>query len=85
MSVEKKLAELKLTLPQSAPSKGIYRKCLAVGGLLYVSGHISVKNDGSYLTGKLGKDISEDDAKIAARQSASAKREPVSPLSPATP
>ena len=68
MSVEKKLAELKLALPQSAPSKGIYKKCLAVGGLLYVSGHVSINSDGSLIKGKLGKDISDDEGKAAARQ-----------------
>jgi hypothetical protein len=49
MSVEKKLAELNLTLPVSAPSKGIYKKCLVVGDLLYVSGHVSINSDGSLI------------------------------------
>jgi len=70
MKIEEKLSALGLTLPLLPTSKGIYKRCLQIDKLLYVSGHISVKNDGSYLTGKLGKDISEDDAKIAARQSA---------------
>jgi enamine deaminase RidA (YjgF/YER057c/UK114 family) len=68
MSVEKKLAELNLALPQSAPSKGIYKKCLVVGNLLYISGHVSINSDGSLIKGKLGKDISEDEGKAAARQ-----------------
>jgi enamine deaminase RidA (YjgF/YER057c/UK114 family) len=68
MSIEKRLAELNLALPQSAPSKGIYKKCLVVGDLLYVSGHVSINNDGSLIKGKLGKDISDDEGKAAARQ-----------------
>ena len=68
MSVEKKLAELNLTLPVSAVSKGIYKKCLIVGDLLYVSGHVSLNSDGSMIKGKLGKDISDEDGKAAARQ-----------------
>src|SRR4029079_8074485 len=68
MSVEKKLAELNLTLPQSAPSKGIYKKCLVVGNLVYVSGHVSINSDGSLIEGKLGKDISDEEGKAAARQ-----------------
>ena len=68
MSIEKRLAELNLALPQSAPSKGIYKKCLVVGDLLYVSGHVSINNDGSLIKGKLGKDISDEDGKVAARQ-----------------
>src|SRR4030095_1294018 len=68
MPVEKKLAELGLSLPVLPPSKGIYKKCLAVGNLLYVSGHVSVENDGSFITGKIGKDLSDDEGKSAARQ-----------------
>ena len=68
MSVEKKLAELNLTLPQIAPSKGIYKKCLVVGNLVYVSGHVSINSDGSLIEGKLGKDISDEEGKAAARQ-----------------
>ena len=68
MPIEKKLAELNLTLPQSSPSKGIYKKCLVVGTLLYVSGHVSINSDGSLIKGKLGKDISDDEGKAAARQ-----------------
>ena len=68
MSVEKKLAELNLTFPQSAPSKGIYKKCLVVGNVVYVSGHVSINSDGSLIKGKLGKDISDEEGKTAARQ-----------------
>lgn len=49
-------------------SKGIYKSCLEVGKLLYVSGHISVNTDGSYITGKLGRDLDEAQGRIAARQ-----------------
>jgi len=68
MSVEKKLAELNLSFPQSAPSKGIYKKCLVLDNLLYVSGHVALNSDGSLIKGKLGKDISDEDGKVAARQ-----------------
>jgi Putative translation initiation inhibitor, yjgF family len=68
MSVEKKLSELNLSLPILPTSKGIYKRCLEVGNLLYVSGHVSIKNDGSSITGKVGKDLSDDEGKAAARQ-----------------
>src|SRR5215472_9433184 len=68
MSVEKKLSELNFSLPVLPSSKGVYKKCLIVDKLLYVSGHVSVDNDGTYIKGKLGKDISDDQGKIAARQ-----------------
>jgi enamine deaminase RidA (YjgF/YER057c/UK114 family) len=69
MSIEKKLADLNLSLPAVSPSKGIYKRCVVVKNLLYVSGHVSVKDDGTTLKGKLGKDLSDDEGKIAARQS----------------
>jgi enamine deaminase RidA (YjgF/YER057c/UK114 family) len=68
MSVEQKLAALHLSLPELPSSKGIYKKCLVVGNLLYVSGHVSVKDNGDYIKGKLGKDISDENGKMAARQ-----------------
>ena len=68
MIIEEKLSALGLSLPALPASKGIYKRCLVTGDHLYVSGHISVNNDGSYLTGKLGKDMSDEDGKLAARQ-----------------
>jgi enamine deaminase RidA (YjgF/YER057c/UK114 family) len=68
MSVEQKLSELNLSLPVLAASKGIYKRCLEVGTLLYVSGHVSINSDGSFITGKVGKDLSDDEGKTAARQ-----------------
>ena len=68
MSVEQKLSELHLSLPVLPASKGIYKRCLEIGNLLYVSGHVSVNADGSSITGKLGKDISDEQGMAAARQ-----------------
>lgn len=67
-TIAEKLAEKKLTLPNLPLSKGLYKRCLQVGNLLYVSGHISVQADGSPIIGKAGLDMSDDAAKAAARQ-----------------
>ena len=67
-SVEEKLKELGYELPTLPASKGIYKRCLIDGKSLYVSGHISVNTDGSSITGKLGKDLNEEQGKAAARQ-----------------
>ena len=56
------------TLPVLPASKGLYKRCLEVGNLLFVSGHISVNSDGSAIKGKAGLDITDEDAKAAARQ-----------------
>lgn len=68
MTVEQKLQELGYALPVLPPSKGIYKKLLVDGNHVYVSGHVSVNTDGTYITGKLGKDLDEEAGKIAARQ-----------------
>ena len=67
-TVEEKLKELGYELPTLPASKGIYKRCLIDGKNLYVSGHISVNTDGSSITGKLGKDLDEEQGKAAARQ-----------------
>lgn len=67
-TVEEKLKELGLELPTLPTSKGIYKRCLIDGKNIYVSGHISVNTDGSSITGKLGKELDEEQGKAAARQ-----------------
>src|SRR5690349_86745 len=66
--IEQKVDSMGLAFPETKPSKGIYKSCLTVGTLVYVSGHVSMKTDGSYINGKLGKDLSEDEGKAAAMQ-----------------
>ena len=67
-SIEEKLKELGYELPTLPASKGIYKRCLIDGKNLYVSGHISVNTDGSSITGKLGKELNDEQGKVAARQ-----------------
>ncbi len=66
--IEETLKELGFVLPTLPTSKGIYKRCLVDGNHLYVSGHISVNADGSSITGKLGKDLDEEQGRLAARQ-----------------
>lgn len=66
--LEQKLKELGLILPALPASKGIYKRCLEDGNKLYISGHISVNADGSPITGKLGKDLTDEQGKHAAKQ-----------------
>ena len=69
-NIQQKLNELGLGFPPICASKGIYKRCLTVGNLLFVSGHVSVGTDGKFMTGKVGIDVTEDDGKLAARQCA---------------
>lgn len=66
--IEEKIKSLGLELPVVPVSKGVYHSCIEVGNLIYFSGHVSVNTDGSYITGKAGHSISDEEAKIAARQ-----------------
>lgn len=60
-SIEEKLNSLGLSLPSAKPPVGNYIGCKIVGGLLYASGRVSD------LKGEVGTDITEEDAKKAAR------------------
>lgn len=66
--IEQKLNALGLALPVLPVSKGIYKSCVTVGNLVYVSGHVSIQTDGSLISGKLGKDLDEEQGQAAARQ-----------------
>jgi enamine deaminase RidA (YjgF/YER057c/UK114 family) len=67
-TIEQKLTGLGLSLPEIPPSKGVYKSTLLVGNLLYVSGHVSINTDGSYITGKVGAEVDDSEAKRAALQ-----------------
>lgn len=57
-----------LQLPPAPSPSGVYKPCLRVGNLLYVSGHGPVQQDGSLIKGRVGLDMDRDAAKVAARQ-----------------
>ena len=67
-NIDQKLESLGLSLPTPKPSVGIYKSCLTIGSMVYVSGHVSMNTDGSYINGKLGKDLSDEQGKKAALQ-----------------
>ncbi|REJ91048.1 MAG: RidA family protein [Planctomycetota bacterium] len=68
MSADAKLAELGLELPPAPKPGGVYKPVVQDGNKLYVSGHGPLKSDGEMMTGKVGVDLSEEEAYAAARQ-----------------
>jgi enamine deaminase RidA (YjgF/YER057c/UK114 family) len=68
MSADDRFKELGLTLPPAPKPLGVYKPFLQVGNLIYVSGHGTVKEDGTLIIGKVGVDMDKDGAKLAARQ-----------------
>ncbi|WP_324740583.1 RidA family protein [Tsuneonella sp. CC-YZS046] len=66
MSIEARLAELGITLPEPAAPLAAYVPVVVHGGLAHVSGQLP-SIGGQPVTGRLGVDISVDDAAAAAR------------------
>ena len=66
MTIEDKLAELGLTLPQPAAPVAAYVPVVISGGMAYVSGQVSMK-DGQLIKGRLGENMTPEDG-IAAAQ-----------------
>lgn len=72
MSAEAKLVELKLELPPPPKVGGVYKPVVIVGNLAYVSGHVSLKPDGSIITGRVGSEVDQEFGKSAAEASGKA-------------
>ena len=68
MNFENKIKELKINLPEAKPPVGSYVSTKIVGNLLYISGQISISEDGELIKGKVGKDISLEDGYKAAER-----------------
>ena len=65
---EGRLTELRLELPPAPRPVGVYKPCVIVGNLAYVSGHGPIKSDGTLVTGRVGSDLDLAAGKAAARQ-----------------
>lgn len=68
MTPDEQFEKLSLKLPPAPKPLGVYKPFLIVGDLVYVSGHGTVKEDGSLIIGKVGIDLNADEAKLAAQQ-----------------
>ena len=66
MSVYDKLKELNITLPPVATPSAAYVPFVRTGNLIFVSGHIA-KKEGKAWVGKLGKTMTTEEGKLAAR------------------
>ena len=68
MTAEEKFQELGFTLPPAPSPLGVYKPFMIVGNIAYVSGHGTVKEDGSLIIGRVGEDMDVEEGKLAARQ-----------------
>jgi enamine deaminase RidA (YjgF/YER057c/UK114 family) len=67
-TAEENFAALGLDLPPAPKPLGVYKPCLIDGKYLYLSGHGTVKEDGTLIIGRIGEDMDMDSGKMAARQ-----------------
>ena len=68
MNFDEKIKELKIELPDAKAPVGSYVASKIVGKLLYVSGQISIDSNGDLIKGKVGKDLTTDEAYEAAKR-----------------
>ncbi len=68
MSAEARVTELGLEFPPAPKPGGNYTPVVQVGDICYVSGHGPLKPDKTLITGKVGQDVTEEQAYAAARQ-----------------
>jgi enamine deaminase RidA (YjgF/YER057c/UK114 family) len=66
MRIEDKLSQMGLTLPEPGPPAGNYVGAVRAGNLLFISGH-GPRSQGQYITGKVGRDLSSEQAYEAAK------------------
>ncbi|WP_296507823.1 RidA family protein [Rhodoferax sp.] len=66
MSIYDKLTALQITLPPVSIPAAAYVPFVQTGNLVFLSGHIA-KKDGAVWAGQLGKNISTEEGKAAAR------------------
>jgi len=63
---EKRLEQLGIKIPEVSPPVANYVRVVKSGNLLFLSGSGPKKADGSYITGKLGKELTIEDGYQAA-------------------
>jgi len=68
MTPEENFNALGLTLPPAPSPLGVYQPLLIDGKHCYVSGHGPVQEDKSLIVGRVGANVTQEEAKLAARQ-----------------
>ncbi len=68
VSVKARLAELGVVLPEPISPAGSYCIATRSGNVLYISGHLPIKEDGSIAKGKVGKDVTTEEANSLAKR-----------------
>ena len=70
MIYDDKIAELKIKLPEAKPPVGNYVATKISGKMLFISGQISIDENGQLIKGKVGKDLDTESGYNAAKRCA---------------
>ena len=70
MSFDKKLKELSIILPEAKAPVGNYMAAKTSGKMLFISGQISIDENGQLIKGKVGKDLNTEAGYNAAKRCA---------------
>ena len=70
MSYDDKLNELSISLPEAKAPVGNYVAAKISGKMLFISGQISIDEDGQLIKGKVGKDLNTEAGYNAAKRCA---------------
>ena len=68
MSFEKKIDELGILLPEAKAPVGSYVATKITGKLLFISGQISIADNGDLIKGKLGRELKTEEGYDAAKR-----------------
>ena len=68
MSFEENIKKLKIVLPNAKNPVGSYVATKIIGKLLFVSGQISINENGELIKGKIGKELTTEDGYNAAKR-----------------
>ena len=68
MKIDDKINNLKIILPEAKPPVGSYVAAKITNNLLYISGQISINENGELIKGKVGKDLSTEQGYEAAKR-----------------
>ena len=68
MDIDLKIKELKINLPDAKNPVGSYLATKIVGKMLFVSGQISISENGELIKGKIGRELKTEDGYEAAKR-----------------
>ena len=67
MTIENKLKELNIELPNAPDPVGAYVASKKINNFLFISGQLPISSDGKMVKGKIGKDLTLEDGQKASK------------------